>query len=389
MRVSARAARASSSITLVLSARAKELIRSGRDVVDMSVGEPDFPAPRVVQAAASAKVLSGDVRYSGAAGTPELRAALAKHVSDTRGVPYSSDEIYVGHSAKHALSTACLALFDPGERMLLPQPGWLSYDEMSLIAGLAPVSVPGRADQGPDLDALARAARGARALWINSPCNPTGYVWSREELQFAVDLAVKHDLVILSDEIYRRLVYGEREFLSPVTVDSRARERTVIIDGASKTYCMTGYRIGFAAGPKDAIAALTKIGSQLAGSPNAVSMAGYLAALATEPPEVDHMVATYRRRRDRLVAGLRELGFQFAVPYGAFYVLADATPWLAGANDAADFTLRLLEEEAVVLVPGSAFGAPRHVRFVYALPEERIDRALERLARFTRTAART
>jgi aspartate aminotransferase len=273
--------------------------------------------------------------------------------------------------------------------MLLPQPGWLSYDEMSLIAGLAPVSVPGRADQGPDLDALARAAKGARALWINTPCNPTGYVWSREELQFAVDLAVKHDLVILSDEIYRRLVYGEREFLSPVSVDPRARERTVIIDGASKTYCMTGYRIGFAAGPKDAIGALTKIGSQLAGSPNAVSMAGYLAALASEPPEVEHMVATYRRRRDRLVAGLRDLGFQFAVPYGAFYVLADATPWLAGANDAADFTLRLLEEEAVVLVPGSAFGAPRHVRFVYALAEERIDRGLERLARFTRATARS
>jgi len=310
-------------------------------------------------------------------------------VSDTRGVPYSSDEIYVGHSAKHALSTACLALFDPGERMLLPQPGWLSYDEMSLIAGLAPVSVPSRADQGPDLDALARAARGARALWINSPCNPTGYVWSREELLFVVELAVKHDLVILSDEIYRRLVYGEREFLSPVSVDPRARERTVIIDGASKTYCMTGYRIGFAAGPKEAIGALTKIGSQLAGSPNAVSMAGYLAALTTEPPEVDHMVATYRRRRDRLVAGLRALGFQFATPHGAFYVLADATPWLGGAADAADFTLRLLEEEAVVLVPGSAFGAPRHVRFVYALPDERIDRALERLARFTRTVART
>ncbi|QDU85642.1 Aspartate aminotransferase [Planctomycetes bacterium Pla163] len=390
MRVSQRAERASASITLVLSQRAKELRSSGRDVVDMSVGEPDFPAPPVVQEAAVAKVRSGDVRYTPAAGTPELRAAVARHLSDTRGVPFAAEQVWIGHSAKHALSTACLALFDPGDRLLLPQPGWLSYDEMALIAGLEPVPVApppavdgGSTTGGPDLDALEReAARGARALWINTPSNPTGYVWSRDEIAGAVEIAVRHDLVILSDEIYRRLVYGERPFCSPVEVDPRALERTVIVDGASKAFCMTGYRIGFAAGPKEAIVALTKIGSQMAGSPNAISQAAYLAALASEPPEVERMVATYRERRDRLTEGLRELGLAFPTPHGAFYVLPDVTPWLAGAADAQQLCADLLEEEALVLVPGSAFGAPRHVRLSYVLSDERIASALERLRRF-------
>jgi aspartate aminotransferase len=395
MRVSQRAERASASITLVLSQRAKELRASGRDVVDMSVGEPDFPAPAVVQEAAVAKVRSGDVRYTPAAGTPELRTAVAKHLTETRGVHFAADQVWIGHSAKHALSTACLALFDPGDRLLLPQPGWLSYDEMALIAGLEPVPIappPANGDGtanggsmtgGPDLDAIEReAARGARALWINTPSNPTGYVWSRDEIAGAVEIAVRHDLVIISDEIYRRLVYGERPFYSPVEVDPRALERTVIVDGASKAFCMTGYRIGFAAGPKEAIVALTRIGSQMAGSPNAISQAAYLAALASEPPEVERMVATYRERRDRLTAGLRELGLSFPTPHGAFYVLPDVSAWLAGADDAQDLCAALLEEEALVLVPGSAFGAPRHVRLSYVLSDERIESALERLRRF-------
>lgn len=386
MRISQRAERSRTSITLALSARAKDLAASGRDVVDMSVGEPDQLAPAAVTAAARALVDTAAVRYTAAAGTPALRAAVARHVTRTRGVPFAADEIWIGHSAKHALSTACLALFDPGDRLLIPQPGWVSYDEMARIAGLDPVPVAGHRDGSPDLDALARAAeRGAAALWINTPSNPTGYVWSREEVAGAVELALRHDLVLVSDEIYRRLVYGERAFTSPVEIDPRARERTVIVDGASKAFCMTGYRIGFAAGPPDAIVALTRIGSQLAGSPNAVSQAAYLAALEDEPPEVEALVALYRTRRDRLCAGLRALGLDFPTPHGAFYVLPDVRHWLAPQGPFADATAlceALLEDEALVLVPGSAFGAPGSVRLSYALADERIDAAIERLRRF-------
>ena len=387
MRISQRAERTRTSITLALSARAKQLRAVGRDVVDMSVGEPDRPAPAAVTAAARALVDTGAVRYTPAAGTPELRAALAAHVTATRGVSYAAEQIWVGHSAKHALSAACLALFDPGDRLLLPQPGWVSYDEMAAICGLEPVQVPGGAGGAPDLDALEReAARGAASLWINTPSNPTGYVWSRDEVKGAVEIAERHDLVIVSDEIYRRLVYGEREFTSPVEVDPRAAERTVIVDGASKAYCMTGYRIGFAAGPKDAIVALTRIGSQLNGSPNAVSQAAYLAALTEEPPEVAEMVAVYRARRDRLCAGLRALGLDFPTPHGAFYLLPDVRAWIERADASIDderaLCEALLEDEALVLVPGSAFGAPGHVRLSYAIPEERIDAAVERLRRF-------
>lgn len=387
MRISQRARRTRTSITLALSARAKQLRAGGRDVVDMSVGEPDRTAPEAVTVAARALVDTGAVRYTPAAGTPPLRAALARHVSATRGVPYDAEQIWVGHSAKHALSAACLALFDPGDRLLLPQPGWVSYDEMAAICGLEPVPVAGTGGGAPDLDALEReAARGAASLWINTPCNPTGYVWSRDEVAGAVEIAERHDLVLVSDEIYRRLVYGERTFTSPVEISASAAERTVIVDGASKAYCMTGYRIGFAAGPKDAVDALTRIGSQLNGSPNAVSQAAYLAALETEPPEVAHMVELYRARRDRLCAGLRGLGLDFPTPHGAFYVLPDVRPWIERAEDTIDderaLCEALLEEEALVLVPGSAFGAPGHLRLSYATSEERIDAAVERLRRF-------
>lgn len=383
MRLSARAQGVALSITLALDARAKELAASGRDVVNMAVGEPDAPAPAAAREAAIRRIEGGDVRYTPAAGTASLRAALARHLGATRGRAFDPAQVVVCHSGKHALSGACTALFDPGDELLVPQPSWVSYVEIARVAGLVPVAVAGRADCGPDLDALADAVGPrTRGVLINSPCNPSGYVWSRDELEALVALAVERDLWIVSDEIYRRLVYGDRPFTSPVELGDGAAERTVIVDGASKTYAMTGYRIGFAAGPAAAALGIARVHSQMTGSPNTVSQAAYEAVLDEEPPEVATMVATYARRRALLCEGLERLGLPTPTPHGAFYAFPDVAAHLDGETDSGAFCARLLETEGVVLVPGAAFGAPRHVRLSYALDDERIAAALERLGRF-------
>ncbi len=388
MKTSARVQGIALSVTLALDARAKAMAVGGRDVVNMAVGEPDFPAPPEVRRAAVAKVESGDVRYTAAAGTPALRAALAAHLGATRTGTWTPAEVVVCHSAKHALSGACLALFEAGDEVLVPLPAWVSYEEILRIAGATPVCVPARADLGPDLDAITAALTPrTRGILLNSPCNPTGYIWTADELAAVMDVAERADLWVLTDEIYRRLVYDERPFVSPLEVHARARERCIVIDGASKAFAMTGYRIGFAAGPRDAIEAIARLHSQLTGSPNAVSQAAYLAALATEPPQVEEMRANYARRRELLIRGLMHLGLPTPGAHGAFYAFPDVAAHLGGATDSNAFCERLLDEEGVVLVPGSAFGAPTHVRLSYALGEAQLREALVRLGRFLGMAA--
>ena len=378
-----RADAVSLSLTLALAARAKELAAAGRDVVNMAVGEPDFPAPPEVAAAAAAKANSGDVRYTPAAGTPALRETIARHLSETRGVPFTPEQVVVCHSAKHALSTAALAQLADGDEVLMPLPAWVSYMEIVKLAGARPVAIPGSVDGSPDLDALeAACTERTRAVWINSPSNPSGYVWSRAELERLSTFCVERNLWLVSDEIYRRLTYGEREFVSPTSLGDAAREVTLVVDGASKTFAMTGYRIGFAAGPLRVVQAMARLNSQLTGSPNAISQEAYRVALEHESPAVAEMVATYRKRRDLLVAGLRSLGLETHTPHGAFYVFPDMSAHLKGNDDAQELCAELLEQEALVVVPGAAFGVPHHIRLSYALEPAKLEQAVERLGRF-------
>jgi aspartate aminotransferase len=382
MRLSDRARGLSDSITLALAARAKELKASGRPIVDLTLGEPDFPAPLAAREAAKRRIDSGDVRYTPAAGLPSLREALARHLTETRGVRYGPAEVCVCHSGKHALSGALGVLLEPGDEVLIPLPAWVSYVEIARVWGALPVCVEGRADGSLDLAALARAVTPrTRGILINSPCNPTGTILSDAELVGVGELARRHDLWILSDEIYRRLSYGERRPSSPVELAPDLAARTVIIDGASKTFAMTGYRIGFAAGPADLIGAIARLHSQLTGSPNAVSQAAYQAVLEKEPPEVENMVQAYRRRRDLVVRGLERLGLTAPFPYGAFYAFPDMSPLLAPGESADALCRELLERADLAMVPGSAFGAPRHLRLSYATSEAVLEEALARLER--------
>jgi aspartate aminotransferase len=382
MTLSHRASAISLSVTLALDARAKALAEAGRDVINMSVGEPDFPAPKVAQDAACAKIRSGEVRYTPAAGMRPLRKAIADYVSATRGAGYSLEEITVCHSTKHALSGAVLSLIDPGDEVLLFLPAWVSYVEIVRIAGGVPVSVPSRADCGPDFEAIRRAITPrTKAVLLNTPSNPTGYVWTHDEVRELTKLCVERGLWILSDEIYRRLVYEGDDNLSPASLGAAARARTVILDGASKSYAMTGYRIGFVAAPKEVAAGVERLHSHLVGAPNTVSQEAYLAALGLEPPEVAHMCAEFDRRRRFLIDALRGLGLSVPWPRGAFYAFPDVTPWL-DERGSGGFCDDLLEQKNLGLVPGSAFGVDTHVRLSYALSLDKIRKSVERLAEF-------
>ncbi len=382
MKLSRRVQDIALSTTLALDARAKELRATGRDVINMAVGEPDFDAPAAVQEAACAIVRGGKARYTPAAGTAELRAGIARHLTDTRGAPFEPRNVVVCHSAKHALSGALLSLVGEGDEVLVPLPAWVSYFEQVRIAGGTPVLVPCLPDYGPDLDALRAAITPrTRGIMINSPCNPTGFVLSDEQVAAIAELAEEHDIWILSDEIYRRLVYEGPPAKSPVSLGDAARARTLIVDGASKAFAMTGYRIGFLAGPPELISAVTRLHSHLTGCPNAVSQGAYLAALQPEPPEVERMVATFAERRTLVVSELRRLGLEVPPPRGAFYAFPNVAAFL-DERGTEGFCEDLLEERDLALVPGSAFGDAFHVRLSYALAKDRLVEALERFAGF-------
>lgn len=382
MKVNQRTSAVTFSATLALDARAKEMEASGIDVINMAVGQPDFPAPRCVQEAAIAKVRSGQVGYTAVAGTPGLRAAAADYLSRTRGVRFTPEEIAVCHSTKHALAASLMTLVEQGDEVLLFEPVWNSYAELVLFAGGTPVGAPPRPDCGPDFEATrARIGPRTRGLMLNSPSNPSGYVWTAEEIRTVSRLAEEHDLWILSDEIYQRLVYEGEPSPSPAAVDAGTRARTIIADGASKCFAMTGYRIGFVAAPVPIAQAVARQNSQVTGCPNAISQAGFEAALRVEPPEVEAMVQEFAARRTLIIEGLEALGLRVPHPRGAFYAFPDVSQHL-DERGSAGFCADLLESEAVVIVPGSVFGLDAHVRFSYATSRELIRSSIERLERF-------
>lgn len=381
MKVSQRASSVAGSATLALATRAKEMAASGLDVVSMAVGEPDFSTPEAVREAVRVSVADGRVRYTPAGGTASLRAALAAAAGRSRGIDLAPSQVVVTHSCKHALNLALVALTEPGDRVLLLEPVWGSYDAAVRWVGAEPVRVASRVDLGPDLDAIAAAARGAKGIMLNSPTNPSGFVWSDEELRGILAIAEEHDLWVISDEIYRRLTYGERPATSPLSLGEGARERVLAVDGASKSLAMTGFRIGCVIGPEAHVRAITNIQSETTGCPNALSQDAWESALLEEPAEVAGWVTAFQRRRDLLVAGLRELGLECTLPGGAFYAFPDASPFL-DERGSAGLCADLLESEQLVLVPGSVFGMDSHVRLSYALGEPDLERALKRLGRF-------
>jgi len=390
------AANAAPSATLALDARAKQLLRQGVDVVNFTVGEPDFDTPDNIKQAAHRAIQSGFTKYTHAAGMAELRHAIAAKLKAENGLDYSADEVLVANGAKQAIFMTMLCLVEDGDQVLLPSPYWVSYADQALICGAepTPIDATGREDLKLTAQMLEAAiTKRSKLLVLNSPCNPTGVVFTRAELEALVDVALAHDLWVLSDEIYEHLIYDGLEHASPASFTKKARQRVITINGLSKTYAMTGWRIGYAAGPQEVIRAAVNMQSNTTSAPNSIAQKAALEALEGPQDSVAEMRAAFDARRRLIVEGLNEIpGVSCLMPHGAFYAFADCRGLLGKsyggkrADKSLDLCAALLDQAQVAVVPGSAFGAEGYVRFSYATSEENIRKGLERLRKFAESA---
>jgi aspartate aminotransferase len=364
------------SATIAVSARAKALAASGRAIIDLGAGEPDFPTPRFICDAAHAAIDAGKTRYTQVEGILSLREAIAAWANTRRsGTRVSAGNVVVTSGSKQALFNACFTLFGQGDEVLVPTPAWTSYYEMIGLARA--VAVPVRGSRARDLKATVadlRAAASSRTggLFLNSPCNPTGAVYDRDELAAILELAAHEGWWVISDEIYRRIVYdGEAPSLLDVPGDA---ERLIVVDGVAKAYSMTGWRIGWAIAPQSVARAMTALQSHT--TSNASTPAQHAALAALTRPEADGavraMVHEFRARRDAALTLLRDAGADVIEPRGAFYLFVRVADDSAGGDAGTACATRLLELHGVAVVPGAAFQAPNWVRLSYAAPAEHV-----------------
>ncbi len=378
--LSRRIASLKGSSTLAFDARAKEMSRNGVDVVAMTAGEPDFQPPEHVLEAAREAIRLGKTKYTASEGTVELRQALVDKFKRENGLDYGLDQVMVSNGGKQVLYNGFHAVLEPGDEVVIIAPYWVSYPVQVQLAGGVPVIVPTSPDDGfmPDVAAV-RAAITPRTkvLVVNSPSNPTGAVYPPELVEALAGLAVEHGFWLFTDDLYEHLVY-DGVFTPPARF---AAEQTLVVHGASKGYALTGWRIGFGAGPRELIRAMNRLQGQSTSGANSLAQHAAVAALneVEKTAEFQRVTrAAYKERRDVLVAGLNRLGLKTPKPQGAFYVMADSSSIDPDEGKAA---LRLLEEAHVGVVPGTDFSAPGQVRMSYATSLERIEEALLRIER--------
>jgi aspartate aminotransferase len=389
-KLSTRVQSLSSSLTFAITAKAKALRQEGYDVIDLGVGEPDFnTADHILQAAKEA-MDAGYTRYTPAGGISELKQAIIDKLQRDHGLHFKVNQVTVTVGAKHALYNVFQVLLDEGDQVIIPAPYWISYIEQVKLAGGIPVIITGEeAHQFKVTPVQLERAITARtkAVMINSPSNPTGMVYSAEELHALGEVCIQKDLVIISDEIYEKFLYGQEEQnVSIASLGPPFYQRTVIINGVSKTYAMTGWRIGFAAGPAEIITAMTNLASHSTSNPTSISQYAAIAALNGTQHPVERMKQAFKERRDYVMERLHQIpGFQCQTPPGAFYAFVNiAQAFHETYRDATEWAEALLEKEYVAVIPGSAFGFPDHIRISYAAPMENLQKALYRIERFVR-----
>ncbi|HLU81969.1 MAG TPA: pyridoxal phosphate-dependent aminotransferase [Trueperaceae bacterium] len=366
------------SSTLAFDARAKEMVRRGIDVVAMTAGEPDFQPPAHVLAAAHEAIDQGRTKYTANDGTMELREAVAAKFQRENGLVYPADQILVSNGGKQVLYNGFMAVLEPGDEVIIIAPYWVSYPAQVQLAGGVPKVVttsPASGFQPTVAEVAAAITPRSKVLVLNSPSNPTGAVYPPALVEALVELAARHDMWVFADDLYEHLVY-DGEFTPAARF---AQDRTLVIHGASKGYALTGWRIGYGAGPKPLIQVMSRLQGQVTSGANSLAQHATVAALneVDKTAEFQEMTrAAYKQRRDVLVAGLNRLGLATPLPQGAFYVMADTTSIDPDENVAA---VRLLEEAHVGVVPGTDFEAPGQVRLSYATSLERIEEALRRI----------
>jgi aspartate aminotransferase len=378
------------SVTLAIAAKAGKLRSEGIDVVNFSAGEPDFDTPDHIKAAAVEALRKGMTKYTDVKGIEPLRAAIVHKYEREHGLSYRKEDVLVSCGAKHSVYNVLQAIVNPGDEILIPAPYWVSYSDMALLAGGVPKLIPTNETTGfritaEQLEAALTAK--TRVFVLNSPCNPTGASYDKDELLAIARVLEKHSCLVIADDIYEKIVYDDFQVHNIVALNLALRERTVIINGVSKTYAMTGWRIGYAIGPTDIISAAGKIQSQSTSNPTSIAQAAALEAISGSQIEVDRMVREFKQRRDVIVDRINAIeGMHCLKPQGAFYVFPNVIALLGRTANGkklaspCDFADYLLEEAKVAVVPGEDFGSKEHIRFSYATALEDIEKGCKRIS---------
>ncbi|WP_411956517.1 pyridoxal phosphate-dependent aminotransferase [Paracoccus homiensis] len=387
-------ARVKPSPTIAMTNRAAELRAQGHDIIGLSAGEPDFDTPDHIRQAGKDAIDAGRTRYTAVDGTPSLKRAICDKFQRENGLDYTPAQITVGTGGKQILFNALLATLNPGDEVIIPAPYWVSYPDMVLLGGGSPVIVPCDIDSGFRLtpEALAQAIT-SRTKWVilNSPSNPSGAGYDADQMRALTDVLLQHpDIWILSDDIYEHLVFDGFRFVTPAQIEPRLKDRVLTMNGVSKAYAMTGWRIGYGAGPETLIRAMAKLQSQSTSNPCSISQFAAEAALTGPQDYITDSRAVFQRRRDLVVAGLNACpGITCPTPQGAFYVYPSirdliGTTSAAGTrieNDEA-FANALLDEQGVAVVFGAAFGLSPHFRISYATSDAQLTQAIDRIRAF-------
>ncbi|MBQ0817393.1 MAG: pyridoxal phosphate-dependent aminotransferase [Hyphomicrobiaceae bacterium] len=380
--------------TMAITSKARQMKAEGFDVIGLGAGEPDFDTPDNIKQAAIEAIQRGETKYTAVDGIPELKKAISEKFARENGLAYAPNEITVGAGGKHVLYNALLATLDPGDEVVIPSPYWVSYPDIVLLSGAEPVIVETTLKDGFKL--TPEALEGAitpKTKWFifNSPSNPTGAAYTRDEIKALTDVLLRHERVwLLSDDIYEHLVYDGFEFTTPAAVEPKLKERTLTLNGVSKAYSMTGWRIGYAGGPAPLIKAIGTLQSQSTSNPSSISQWAAVEALNGTQDFLKDWVQSFRERRDLVVSMLNQAtGLSCPTPAGAFYVypscegcLGKKTPKGTAIDSDGDFAAALLEEEGVAVVPGAAFGLSPFFRVSYATGMDALQDACRRIQRF-------
>ncbi|MEG0152859.1 MAG: pyridoxal phosphate-dependent aminotransferase [Cellulosilyticaceae bacterium] len=380
------------SSTLAITAKANALKAEGIDVVGFGAGEPDFDTPEYIKEAAISAIMQGFTKYTPASGILSLRKAIASKLERDNNVRYCPEQIVVNNGAKHSLVNTFMAILNPGDEVIIPAPFWLSYPEMVKMAGGVPKTLFTVKENGFKLkpeELKSHITDQTKAIIINSPSNPTGLVYTREELKALADIAVENDLWIVSDEIYEYLVYGDITHTCIASLSDEIYKHTITINGLSKSHAMTGWRIGYIAAPLEVAKAAGNIQSHATSNPNSIAQKAAEAAMTIETTFVKDMVKEFEERSKYMYEELKDIeGFEVIKPNGAFYCFVDISGLYGKAykgqfiNSAADFAALILEEKSVAVVPCKDFGAPDCMRLSYAIGMASIEKGLSRIKEF-------
>lgn len=392
MKLSQKGEQLSPSITLAITAKAKEMKSSGIDVVSFGVGEPDFNTPSNIIKAAIKAMEQGKTKYTPAAGISELKKAIIKKLKEDNDLIYNESQVIISTGAKQCLANLFLAILNPGDEVLLPVPYWVSYPELVKLADGNPVFVECLQEDGYkfNINILEKyVTERTKAILINSPNNPTGTIYTKEELIELSEFAKKHDLFIIADEIYEKLIYGDYKHISIGSLGEDAYNRTIVVNGMSKSYAMTGWRVGYAAGPKEVIKIMSSIQSHMTSNVSTIGQYAALEALEGPQDELHDMIEVFHNRRDLMVKLLDDIGLDYIYPQGAFYVMVDIKKLIGKTidsvviKDSLTFSDMLLEKEKVAVVPGIGFGLENYVRLSYATSNDAIMEGIKRIKSFT------